>query len=197
MAGAALDQHVAGAHHRFAHIHHRDDLAFEHERVIDRRCFVHHRMPSVLRMRARRAEFGKELSRVGTLHLRVGRKIDDAENGAEFRRHQLRRGRRRGARIVIAAIGSGRGEAAPKLGDRLAGPRLGLEDRRRRAVGRDDRAVLCVVSGDDAARRSCHDFSPSRNSGAMPREIMVKRLLASFHGARWAASGQGFDLSAL
>jgi hypothetical protein len=34
-------------------------------------------------------------------------------------------------------------------------------------------------------------------SGAMPREIMVKRLLTSFHGAGVAASRHGFDLSAL
>src|SRR5918996_577512 len=41
MVDAALDQHVARAQQRLALVHHRPDLAFEHDRVVDRLRAVH------------------------------------------------------------------------------------------------------------------------------------------------------------
>ena len=79
---AALDQDVAGAHHRLAFVHDRYQLALQDDRVVDRVGDVHARMAGVrrivLRIREHRGEhrFGRALAQLRILVF--GRDVDHA-----------------------------------------------------------------------------------------------------------------------
>ena len=150
VVGAALDDDIALAHRRLALVHQQVDLARQHDPEVDRLGAMEHAVSAGVDFGVGGTDVREHGIHVGALGL--GWDVEDADADAVGRRNEDEAGF---VGLAPVAVDDGRClGGVPDLLEHQALLTEIVEDAGRRSVGNDDRAVGCVVTGDDAADRS-------------------------------------------
>src|SRR5207245_8652459 len=147
----------------------------QHDDVIDGPSPVHHRVAGAVVVSMAGADRAKRLARIGAAApLRIGRELDDAQDGAVLPRLEPHRPV---CRIFKAGVAGRRAARLPQVGEREAGHRRHLLHVGSEAVCDDGGIATGVVAGKHAAN------APDHVTASLA--ATVRRVWPVPAGARW------------